>query len=66
MIELKEHETAALIKESSRDRYVALSFGPRGVFLNEKQAPWAAELVKKWRAGADERQHSDVASTSQR
>jgi hypothetical protein len=53
MIELKEGELARLIRLSDRERWLSLSFGPRGARLIVENSPWAAELLKEWRAESD-------------
>ncbi len=52
LIRVEEEELCKLINLSTPTSYLALSFGPRGAYLQAENSPWAAELLLKWR-GSD-------------
>lgn len=52
LIKLTEEEMVRLTELSVDGKYVSLSFGTRGVWLQAEDSPWAADLLAKWRSEA--------------
>jgi hypothetical protein len=48
-IKLRENELARLIKESTRDNYLSLRFGPAGASLDWWKSTWALPIIAEMR-----------------